>query len=100
MTRYDAMVIGGGLFGSAIAYGLARAGLRVALVDEGDVAYRASRGHFGLGLGAEQGRPRTALPAPDPAPRRSMAGARRRAVRAHGDLGRARAPGRHPLLPR
>src|SRR6185437_10424041 len=42
----------------AIAYGLARAGLRAALVDEGDVAYRASRGNFGLvwvqskGLGA------------------------------------------------
>jgi glycine/D-amino acid oxidase-like deaminating enzyme len=48
MTRYDAIVIGGGLVGSAIAYGLARAGLRVALVDEGDVAYRASRGNFGL----------------------------------------------------
>ena len=48
MTRYDAIVIGGGLVGSAIAYGLAREGLRVALVDEGDVAYRASRGNFGL----------------------------------------------------
>jgi glycine/D-amino acid oxidase-like deaminating enzyme len=48
MTRYDAIVIGGGLVGSAIAYGLAREGLRIALVDEGDVAYRASRGNFGL----------------------------------------------------
>jgi glycine/D-amino acid oxidase-like deaminating enzyme len=48
MTRYDAIVIGGGLVGSAIAYGLARQGLRIALVDEGDVAYRASRGNFGL----------------------------------------------------
>ncbi len=48
MKRYDAIVIGGGLVGSAIAYGLARDGLRVALVDEGDVAYRASRGNFGL----------------------------------------------------
>lgn len=47
MTRYDAIAIGGGLVGSAIAYGLAR-GLRVALVDEGDVGYRASRGNFGL----------------------------------------------------
>src|SRR5438270_3949289 len=47
MTRYDAIVIGGGLVGSAIAYGLAREGLRVALVDEGDVAYRAPRGNFG-----------------------------------------------------
>src|SRR5437763_15305793 len=48
MKRYDAIVIGGGLVGSAIAYGLAREGLRLALVDEGDVAYRASRGNFGL----------------------------------------------------
>src|SRR5271166_2718896 len=48
MVRYDAIVIGGGLVGSAIAYGLVRERLRVALVDEGDVAYRASRGNFGL----------------------------------------------------
>jgi octopine oxidase subunit B len=48
MERYDAIVIGGGLVGSAIAYGVAREGLRAALIDEGDVAYRASRGNFGL----------------------------------------------------
>src|SRR5713101_4982169 len=48
MQRYDAIVIGGGLGGSAIAYGVAREGLRTALLDEGDVAYRASRGNFGL----------------------------------------------------
>ena len=58
MRRFDAIVIGGGLVGTAIGYGLARAGLGVALVDEGDVAFRASRGNFGLvwvqskGLGA------------------------------------------------
>src|SRR5216684_7340838 len=58
MRQFDAIVIGGGLVGTAISYGLARAGLAVALVDEGDVAYRASRGNFGLvwvqtkGLGA------------------------------------------------
>src|SRR5713226_8352053 len=58
MRHFDAIVIGGGLVGMAIGYGLARAGLAVALVDEGDVAYRASRGNFGLvwvqtkGLGA------------------------------------------------
>jgi len=46
--RFDAIVIGGGLVGAAIAYGLARAGMKPALVDEGDVAYRASRGNFGL----------------------------------------------------
>ncbi|MCG7601130.1 FAD-binding oxidoreductase [Halomonas sp. McH1-25] len=48
MTSYDFAVIGGGLVGSAIAYGLARAGHQVCVLDEGDVAYRASRGNFGL----------------------------------------------------
>src|SRR6185437_15520338 len=58
MKRFDAIVIGGGLVGSAIAYGLTRAGLKPALIDEGDIAFRASRGNFGLvwvqskGLGA------------------------------------------------
>src|SRR6202162_956335 len=58
MQRFDAIVIGGGVVGSAIAYGLARAGRKPALVDEGDVAFRASLGNFGLvwvqskGLGA------------------------------------------------
>jgi len=58
MRQFDAIVIGGGLVGAAIAYGLARAGLKPALIDEGDVAFRASRGNFGLvwvqskGLGA------------------------------------------------
>ena len=41
-------VIGGGLVGSAIAYGLARGGEDVAVFDEGDLAFRASRGNFGL----------------------------------------------------
>ena len=48
MQRYDAIVVGGGLVGSAIAYGLVRAGLKVTLLDEGDVALRAARGNFGL----------------------------------------------------
>lgn len=45
---YDVAVLGGGLVGAAIAYGLARGGARVALLDEGDVALRAARGNFGL----------------------------------------------------
>lgn len=45
-TRFA--VIGGGLVGSAIAYGLGRLGEDVAVFDEGDVALRASRGNFGL----------------------------------------------------
>jgi glycine/D-amino acid oxidase-like deaminating enzyme len=55
---FDAIVVGGGLVGAAIAWGLRRQGLSTVLLDEGDVAYRASRGNFGLvwvqskGLGA------------------------------------------------
>jgi hydrogen cyanide synthase HcnC len=49
MSReFDVAVLGGGLVGSAIAFGLARAGQRVAVLDEGDVAFRASRGNFAL----------------------------------------------------
>jgi octopine oxidase subunit B len=58
MQRFDAIVIGGGLVGTAIGYGLADSGMDVAILDEGDAAFRASRGNFGLvwvqtkGLGA------------------------------------------------
>jgi hydrogen cyanide synthase HcnC len=45
---FDTAVIGGGLVGSAIAYGLVRLGERVVLLDEGDIAWRAARGNFGL----------------------------------------------------
>lgn len=45
---FDVAVIGGGLVGSAIAYGLAGRVPRLVVLDEGDVAYRASRGNFGL----------------------------------------------------
>lgn len=57
-STHDAIVIGGGLVGAAIAWGLRSQGLDTVLLDEGDVAYRASRGNFGLvwvqskGLGA------------------------------------------------
>jgi glycine/D-amino acid oxidase-like deaminating enzyme len=44
----DAIVIGGGLVVSAIAGGLQQAGLRTALLDSGDLAFRASRGNVGL----------------------------------------------------
>lgn len=60
---YDVAVVGGGLVGAATAWGLAREGCRVALLDEGDRAIRASRGNFalvwvqskGLGLAAYAG---------------------------------------------
>ena len=45
---HDIVVIGGGLVGAAIAWGLARAGQRVVILDEGDIAKRASRGNFAL----------------------------------------------------
>ncbi|QQS13254.1 MAG: FAD-binding oxidoreductase [Rhodospirillales bacterium] len=48
MADLDVAVIGGGLVGSAIAWGLAKAGQRVAVLDEGDIAFRASRGNFAL----------------------------------------------------
>lgn len=44
----DVCLVGGGLVGMAIALGLQRHGLKVAVLDEGDVALRASRGNFGL----------------------------------------------------
>lgn len=47
MSARDYLVIGGGLVGLAIAYGLARHGLAVTVLDEGDVAFRAARGNFG-----------------------------------------------------
>lgn len=47
MAARDYLVIGGGLVGLAIAYGLAKRGLAVTVLDEGDVAFRAARGNFG-----------------------------------------------------
>ncbi|WP_108262544.1 NAD(P)/FAD-dependent oxidoreductase [Mangrovicoccus ximenensis] len=44
----DTIVVGGGLVGAAVAWGLAREGERVTVIDEGDIALRASRGNFGL----------------------------------------------------
>jgi D-hydroxyproline dehydrogenase subunit beta len=48
MERWDAVVIGAGVIGSAVSYFLAEAGLRVCLVDRGAVAggtSSASAGH-------------------------------------------------------
>src|SRR5262249_53991234 len=47
-TEFDFAVIGGGLVGAAIAWGLAKRGRSVAMLDEGDIAFRASRGNFAL----------------------------------------------------
>ncbi|HET6925502.1 MAG TPA: FAD-dependent oxidoreductase [Hyphomicrobiaceae bacterium] len=57
---YDVAVVGGGLVGAALAWGLAREGQRVTVLDEGDMARRASRANFALvwvqskGLGLAQ----------------------------------------------
>jgi glycine/D-amino acid oxidase-like deaminating enzyme len=42
------VVAGGGLVGMALAWGVARLGLRVAVCDGEDIAFRAARGNFGL----------------------------------------------------
>lgn len=45
---FHVVVVGGGLAGAAIAYGMRDLGSRLAVLDEGDVAFRAARGNFGL----------------------------------------------------
>jgi hydrogen cyanide synthase HcnC len=47
-TSCDFAVVGGGLVGATIARSLALGGLRVIVLDEGDLALRASRGNFAL----------------------------------------------------
>ena len=44
----DVIVIGGGLVGSSVAYGLLRQGLSVTILDGADDTIRPSRGNFGL----------------------------------------------------
>ncbi len=48
MQASDVVVVGAGLVGSALAWGLARQNQNVTILDEGDNAFRASRGNFGL----------------------------------------------------
>jgi glycine/D-amino acid oxidase-like deaminating enzyme len=45
---FDTIVVGGGVVGLSLAYGLQRCGERVLVLDEGDQAIRAARGNFGL----------------------------------------------------
>ena len=45
---FDVAVVGGGLVGAALAWGLARAKQKVVVLDESDIAIRASRGNFAL----------------------------------------------------
>lgn len=45
---YDVIIVGAGVVGSAIAYGLTKLGQKVLLLDGSDTDYRAARGNFGL----------------------------------------------------
>ena len=47
-TAAEVLVIGGGVVGSAVAFGIAERGTRVIVLDEGDRAFRAARGNAGL----------------------------------------------------
>jgi hydrogen cyanide synthase HcnC len=46
--QFDTVVVGGGVVGTAVGLGLAGLDRRTAILDEGDVAFRASRGNFAL----------------------------------------------------
>jgi glycine/D-amino acid oxidase-like deaminating enzyme len=46
--KAEYLIIGGGIVGCAVAYGLLKNGHRVTVLDGGDSDYRASRGNFGL----------------------------------------------------
>lgn len=48
MKNADVIVVGGGMIGAAVAYGLGKLGRSVIVLDEGDSAWRAARGNFGL----------------------------------------------------
>ena len=48
MADCEVAVVGGGIVGMAVAFGLAGHDRRVCVLDEGDEALRASRGNFGL----------------------------------------------------
>lgn len=48
MKPYEYIVIGGGMIGSAIAYGLSRRGVNCVILDADDRDFRAAQGNFGL----------------------------------------------------
>lgn len=47
-NEFDTLVLGGGVVGMSIGFGMARAGDSVCVLDGSDSAFRASRGNFGL----------------------------------------------------
>jgi len=48
IQSFDVAVVGGGMVGPAVAFGLVRRGLSVAILDDGDDVLRVARGNFGL----------------------------------------------------
>ena len=53
MHSADVIVVGGGSFGAAVAYGLVRQGVETIILDGADDSLRAARGNFGLVGGAQ-----------------------------------------------
>ena len=47
-TNFDVIIVGGGLIGLSVAYGLARRGHDCLLLDSSDRDFKAARGNFGL----------------------------------------------------
>ena len=45
---YDVVIVGGGIVGVSVGYGLQRKGVRVAILDGGNRDFSATRGNFGL----------------------------------------------------
>ncbi len=48
MQTYDVIICGGGIIGPSLGYGIAQSGASVLMLDDGDEAFRAARGNFGL----------------------------------------------------
>lgn len=48
MDKYSTIVVGAGIVGAAVAFGLVRKTSRVLVLDGNDIDYRASRANFGL----------------------------------------------------
>ncbi len=97
--RFDVAVIGGGLVGAAIAFGLRGLGATLALLDEGDVAYRAARGNFGLIWTQGKGLGMPPYAAWTQRSAREWHAARRPAARGNGNRRRAATVGRSASVP-
>jgi glycine/D-amino acid oxidase-like deaminating enzyme len=55
LGKWDCVVIGGGVMGACIAWGMARAGVKPLVLDEGDLARRASRANFAMVFASGKG---------------------------------------------